>query len=198
MFSFITPLPSLSSPSSLASITYLFSSLRAWKPSVVRMVFTWLVNSRQEGYISLKCLRFVHSYINLAFWLIFFSFFLVHIWLLCCSDTDSSQRAPCLHFCISSQNIPVLPSGELKTSQPLDREEKDEYRFKVRAVDGGGRYCESDIHIIVEDVNDNPPQFSSDPYTITVFENTETGTFVAKLSANDLDTGEFYSLAHSR
>lgn len=68
----------------------------------------------------------------------------------------------------------------------------------MRVVDGGGRYCESDIHIIVEDVNDNPPQFSTDPYSITVFENTETGTFVAKLSANDLDTGEFYSLAHSR
>ncbi|XP_069023029.1 protocadherin Fat 1a isoform X2 [Embiotoca jacksoni] len=92
-------------------------------------------------------------------------------------------------------------TGELKTSQPLDREEKDEYRFKVRAVDGGGRYCEADIHITVEDVNDNPPQFSSDPYTLTVFENTETGTFVAKLLANDVDTGLnsdiLYSLVES-
>lgn len=87
------------------------------------------------------------------------------------------------------------PSGELKTSQPLDREEQDEHRFKVRAVDGGGRYCEADIHITVEDVNDNPPQFSSDPYTITVFENTETGTYVAKLLANDIDTGEKHSFA---
>uniref|UniRef100_A0AAQ5YM98 FAT atypical cadherin 1a n=1 Tax=Amphiprion ocellaris TaxID=80972 RepID=A0AAQ5YM98_AMPOC len=80
-------------------------------------------------------------------------------------------------------------TGELKTLQPLDREDQDEHRFKVRAVDGGGRYCEADIHIAVEDVNDNLPQFSSDPYTITVFENTETGTFVAKLQANDVDTG---------
>ncbi|XP_028998199.1 protocadherin Fat 1a isoform X2 [Betta splendens] len=80
-------------------------------------------------------------------------------------------------------------TGELKTSQPLDREERDEHRFKVRAVDGGGRYCEADIHITVEDVNDNPPQFSADPYTFTVFENTETGTYVAKLLANDVDAG---------
>ncbi|KAM6940342.1 protocadherin Fat 1a isoform 2-T2 [Xenentodon cancila] len=80
-------------------------------------------------------------------------------------------------------------TGELKTLQPLDREEQEEHRFKVRAVDGGGRYCDADIHITVEDVNDNPPQFSSDPYTITVFENTETGTFVAKLLANDIDAG---------
>ncbi|XP_058496668.1 protocadherin Fat 1a isoform X5 [Solea solea] len=80
-------------------------------------------------------------------------------------------------------------TGELKTLQPLDREEQIEHRFKVRAVDGGGWYCEADIHVTVEDVNDNPPQFSSDPYTITVFENTETGTYVAKLQANDVDTG---------
>ena len=94
------------------------------------------------------------------------------------------------------QNSFVSSPGELKTLQPLDREEKDEYRFKMRAVDGGGRYCEADVHITVEDINDNPPQFSSDPYTITVFENTETGTYVAKLQANDVDTGEeLYSQA---
>lgn len=94
----------------------------------------------------------------------------------------------CVYF---AQKCSVPPSGELKTSQPLDREEQDKHTFKVRAVDGGGRYCEADVHITVEDVNDNPPQFSSDPYTITVFENTETGTYVAKLLANDIDTGEF-------
>ncbi|TMS23972.1 Protocadherin Fat 1 [Larimichthys crocea] len=80
-------------------------------------------------------------------------------------------------------------TGELKTLQPLDREEQGEHRFKMRAVDGGGRYCEADIYITVEDVNDNPPQFSSDPYTITVFENTEMGTYVAKLLATDVDIG---------
>uniref|UniRef100_A0A665T5P9 FAT atypical cadherin 1a n=1 Tax=Echeneis naucrates TaxID=173247 RepID=A0A665T5P9_ECHNA len=92
-------------------------------------------------------------------------------------------------------------TGELKTLLPLDREEQAEHRFKMRAVDGGGRYCEADIHITVEDFNDNPPQFSSDPYTFTVFENTEIGTYVAKLQANDIDTGLnsdiLYSLVNS-
>lgn len=60
----------------------------------------------------------------------------------------------------------------------------------MRAVDGGGRYCEADVHLAVEDANDNPPQFSSDPYTVTVFENTEIGTYVAKLLATDVDVGE--------
>lgn len=60
----------------------------------------------------------------------------------------------------------------------------------MRAVDGGGRYCEADVHVRVEDANDNLPQFSSDPYAFTVFENTEVGTFVAKLLASDVDVGE--------
>lgn len=76
--------------------------------------------------------------------------------------------------------------------EPLDREEKDEHSFKVRAVDGGGRYCEADIHITVEDLNDNSPRFSSESYGITVFENTEIGTYVGKLLATDADTGELW------
>lgn len=94
----------------------------------------------------------------------------------------------------SVAEICLFLSGELKTLQPLDREEQAEHRFKVRAVDGGGRYCEADVHLAVEDINDNPPQFSSDPYTVTVFENTEIGTYVAKLLANDVDVGELNQL----
>lgn len=97
-----------------------------------------------------------------------------------------------MRSCVSVLKICFVPlSGELKTLHPLDREEQDEYRVKMHAVDGGGRYCEADIHITVEDINDNLPQFLSDPYTFTVFENTEIGTYVAKLLATDIDTGEF-------
>ncbi|XP_019899394.2 protocadherin Fat 1a isoform X4 [Esox lucius] len=92
-------------------------------------------------------------------------------------------------------------TGELKTQRPLDREEQEEYHMTARALDGGGRYCEAAVHLTVEDANDNAPQFTSDPYAITVFENTEVGTFVARLLASDLDTGLngdiLYSLADS-
>ncbi|XP_014882846.1 protocadherin Fat 1a isoform X1 [Poecilia latipinna] len=105
------------------------------------------------------------------------------------------QGAGAEYFIIDSD------TGELKTLQPLDREEQDEHRFRMRAVDGGGRYCEAEIRIAVEDVNDNPPQFSSESYSITVFENTEIGTLVGRLLANDVDAGLnsdiVYSLADS-
>lgn len=81
--------------------------------------------------------------------------------------------------------------GELKTLLPLDREEEEVHKMKVRALDGGGRFCEADVEITVEDVNDNAPLFTSDPYTFTVFENTEINTPVARLYASDLDTGWF-------
>uniref|UniRef100_A0A672QZX2 Protocadherin Fat 1-like n=1 Tax=Sinocyclocheilus grahami TaxID=75366 RepID=A0A672QZX2_SINGR len=92
-------------------------------------------------------------------------------------------------------------SGELKTLLPLDREEEEAHKMKVRALDGGGRFCEAEVEITVEDVNDNAPQFTSDPYTFTVFENTEINTPVARLYASDLDTGSnaevLYSLLDS-
>ncbi|XP_057188833.1 protocadherin Fat 1a isoform X3 [Triplophysa rosa] len=99
------------------------------------------------------------------------------------------------HFSIDSE------TGELKTLLPLDREEEEVHKMKVRALDGGGRFCEADVEITVEDVNDNAPLFTSDPYTLTVFENTEINTPVARLYASDLDTGSnaeiFYSLLDS-
>ncbi len=85
-------------------------------------------------------------------------------------------------------------SGELKTLLPLDREEEEAHKMKVRALDGGGRFCEAEVEITVEDVNDNAPQFTSDPYTFTVFENTEINTPVSRLYASDLDTGKIFNI----
>lgn len=84
----------------------------------------------------------------------------------------------------------LFSAGELKTFSALDYEEELLHRMKVRAVDGGGRYCEADVEVTVEDVNDNAPRFSADPFAITVFENTEIHTPVARLQATDLDTGQ--------
>lgn len=80
--------------------------------------------------------------------------------------------------------------GELKTSAPLDREEQATYHLLVKAADGGGRFCQASIVLTLEDVNDNAPEFSADPYTITVFENTEPGTLLTRVQATDADAGK--------
>ncbi|XP_057698824.1 protocadherin Fat 1a isoform X1 [Corythoichthys intestinalis] len=118
------------------------------------------------------------------------------------SATDADIRSNAeisyeLHGAGSELFLIDSETGELKTLKPLDREERDEHRFKVRAVDGGGRFCEADVHLAVRDVNDNAPEFAADPYAFTVFENTRTGTFLAKLQAEDADTGSNGEVAYS-
>ncbi|XP_075054823.1 protocadherin Fat 3 isoform X5 [Mixophyes fleayi] len=80
-------------------------------------------------------------------------------------------------------------SGELKTLFPLDRERIPVYNLIARATDGGGRFCQSKIRLILEDVNDNPPVFSSDYYSASVYENTVTKALLTRVQANDPDVG---------
>uniref|UniRef100_A0A8D1JYI0 FAT atypical cadherin 1 n=1 Tax=Sus scrofa TaxID=9823 RepID=A0A8D1JYI0_PIG len=88
-------------------------------------------------------------------------------------------------------------TGELKTSAPLDREEQATYNLLVKATDGGGRFCQANIVPTLEDVNDNAPEFSADPYTITVFENTEPGTLLTRVQATDADAGLNRKISYS-
>uniref|UniRef100_A0A2K5D8Q4 Protocadherin Fat 3 n=1 Tax=Aotus nancymaae TaxID=37293 RepID=A0A2K5D8Q4_AOTNA len=92
-------------------------------------------------------------------------------------------------------------SGELKTLALLDRERVPVYSLIAKATDGGGRFCQSNIHLILEDVNDNPPVFSSDHYNACVYENTATKALLTRVQAVDPDVGinrkVVYSLADS-
>ncbi|KYO28522.1 hypothetical protein Y1Q_0005325 [Alligator mississippiensis] len=92
-------------------------------------------------------------------------------------------------------------NGELKTLAPLDREKIPVYHLVARATDGGGRFCQSEIHLILEDINDNPPVFSSAHYMACVYENTATKALLTRVQAMDPDVGVnrkvVYSLADS-
>lgn len=71
----------------------------------------------------------------------------------------------------------------------MDRERESEYDLVVKATDGGGRSCQADVTLMVKDMNDNPPQFSTSHYDITVFDNTTIRTPIAVIYAKDPDTG---------
>ncbi|CAF95368.1 unnamed protein product, partial [Tetraodon nigroviridis] len=85
-------------------------------------------------------------------------------------------------------------TGELLTLAVLDREAEPEYNLVAKATDGGGRSCQSDILLMIQDMNDNPPRFSSSHYQLTVFDNTTVHTPIAVLYAKDPDTCSFFSL----
>lgn len=70
-------------------------------------------------------------------------------------------------------------TGNIHVTKALDREEKDQYRLIATATDRQtGRPLEpsSEFIIRVQDINDNPPVFPSEPYTAMVPEMANIGT----------------------
>ncbi|XP_035265581.1 protocadherin Fat 2 [Anguilla anguilla] len=80
-------------------------------------------------------------------------------------------------------------TGELFTLAVLDREQEVEYDLVAKATDGGGRSCQADVLLMIQDINDNPPRFSTNHYDVTVFDNTTVRTPIAVIYAKDPDTG---------
>ncbi|XP_034546758.1 protocadherin beta-15-like [Notolabrus celidotus] len=81
--------------------------------------------------------------------------------------------------------------GELVLDKELDREEQQEMRLLLTAVDGGSpqRSGTVVIHVIVLDANDNAPVFTESVYTATIPENSPINTPVITVSASDADEG---------
>lgn len=77
----------------------------------------------------------------------------------------------------------------------LDYETKRQYELTIRATDSvTGVFAQVLVSVVVEDVNDCPPEFSQDSYNISVSEAAPFGTSVAKVLVRDNDTGACGSL----
>ncbi|XP_034048877.1 protocadherin-20 [Thalassophryne amazonica] len=83
-------------------------------------------------------------------------------------------------------------TGVLTVAASLDREEKEKYRFIVRAVDQGIPKKESiaTVVVIVEDCNDNSPRFINKDFTFFVPENFPGYREIGVLSVSDADAGK--------
>ncbi|KAL3853598.1 hypothetical protein ACJMK2_017132 [Sinanodonta woodiana] len=81
--------------------------------------------------------------------------------------------------------------GVIRVKNELDRETINNYTLFVLAIDSGViRLTGSvEVKIKVTDVNDNAPQFVSDPINIYVPENTPIGSSIAVIAAVDRDEG---------
>lgn len=80
--------------------------------------------------------------------------------------------------------------GEVKSSVNLDREMTPNYWLVAQATDGGGRWCRSEVQLVVTDVNDNPPIFTLSQYTASVYEDTATKALLTRIQAIDPDEGD--------
>ncbi|XP_053598514.1 fat-like cadherin-related tumor suppressor homolog isoform X2 [Microplitis demolitor] len=89
------------------------------------------------------------------------------------------------HFVITSD------SGIVTLAKPLDRETKEIYNLTVKALDQGTPQLFSTAKLIVnvQDINDNPPEFTSKSYFASVPEIDQVGTEIARVLAESKDTG---------
>lgn len=83
----------------------------------------------------------------------------------------------------------LASDGWLKLTGALDREEKALYTLKIRAVNRQGETVEGpySINIIVEDINDNVPQFNQTEYSGIVRQRLRPGKPFLFVYATDLD-----------
>ncbi|KAM9356725.1 uncharacterized protein ABDE67_004310 [Symphorus nematophorus] len=81
--------------------------------------------------------------------------------------------------------------SELVLVKELDREQENELKLLLTALDGGSpqRSGTATIHVTVLDANDNAPVFSQTVYKASLPENSPVDTVVVAVSAADADAG---------
>uniref|UniRef100_A0A8C1WBJ0 Cadherin domain-containing protein n=1 Tax=Cyprinus carpio TaxID=7962 RepID=A0A8C1WBJ0_CYPCA len=111
------------------------------------------------------------------------------------TDADSESRGE-VYYLLGTDAPTIFDldrsTGVLTVSTSLDREEKETYRFMVRAVDRGTPRKESiaTVIITVQDRNDNSPRFINKDFTFFVPENFPGFGEIGVLTVTDADAGE--------
>ncbi|XP_045080324.1 protocadherin gamma-C5-like isoform X21 [Coregonus clupeaformis] len=88
---------------------------------------------------------------------------------------------------------------ELVLEKAIDREKQSVHHLILTAFDGGSpaRLGIAKFTVIVLDNNDNAPSFEQDLYEIQLSENTNPGTLVLTVKADDLDEGSNSDIIYS-
>ncbi|VDM82485.1 unnamed protein product, partial [Strongylus vulgaris] len=114
-----------------------------------------------------------------------------HVVTLKAEDTDQGTNAQ-LTYSIDSKEFNIdNATGLITLRKNLDREKQSSYLVAVTVSDGAvpPLNTTTQLEIIVDDVNDNPPKFSTQNYTASIPEDIPVGTSFMQVSAIDLDVG---------
>ncbi|XP_072266589.1 protocadherin-20 [Pyxicephalus adspersus] len=111
------------------------------------------------------------------------------------TDVDSGERGQVSYYLgadAPSYFALDKQTGILTVSTMLDREEKERYRFTVKARDSGKPPKESvaTVHITVLDKNDNSPRFINKDFSFFVPENFPGFGEIGVISVTDADSGQ--------
>ncbi|XP_061581259.1 protocadherin alpha-7-like isoform X12 [Cololabis saira] len=117
--------------------------------------------------------------------------------LISVRDLDSGMNGKVI--CSIKQEVPFTLTPSLQenmyavvSKSQLDRETIPQYDVTIIAKDTGDPSfsTEKTISVVVSDVNDNLPEFSSSPYTFYVTENNSPGEFIFSVKAYDRDDSD--------
>lgn len=86
----------------------------------------------------------------------------------------------------------ITTDGKVRLVRSLDREMVKDYTITIQALTQTSPPLvdQVELHIRVNDSNDNSPMFESNPYSVTVAENTLVGTVLVNVHADDKDEGD--------
>jgi hypothetical protein len=106
---------------------------------------------------------------------------------------SADTQLPAPEFAISSA------TGEITSSVRFDYEVTEEYSLLVIASDNGSPPLTSiqNFTVLIADLNDNPPEFQTDVFNVTIAENISTPSVVLELVAFDADSGLNADLVYS-
>lgn len=117
-----------------------------------------------------------------------------HVVQLLAVDPDSGPYGSIDYTIINKlakEKFSIDNSGDILTSQKLDRENSTEklIAIKIMAKDGGGKVDFCTVNIILTDENDNAPQFQAAEYKVHIPASTLKGAPVIQIVAVDADEG---------
>ncbi|XP_032898448.1 cadherin EGF LAG seven-pass G-type receptor 2 isoform X3 [Amblyraja radiata] len=113
--------------------------------------------------------------------------------IISATDEDTGENARITYFMEDSiPQFKIEPdSGAVTTLMDLDYEDQVSYTLAITAKDNGipQKSDTTYLEILVNDVNDNAPQFLRDHYQGSIYEDVPTFTSVVQVSATDRDSG---------
>lgn len=109
-------------------------------------------------------------------------------------DADASEGEAGLRYYLSGERAHLFAvereTGVVRVAAPLDRETAPRHRLRVHAAarnpPAAHWECSAELVLDLDDVNDNAPLFSAALYSVTLPEDAELGTLVAKVCAHHL------------
>uniref|UniRef100_A0A8D2J9S6 Cadherin EGF LAG seven-pass G-type receptor 2 n=1 Tax=Varanus komodoensis TaxID=61221 RepID=A0A8D2J9S6_VARKO len=113
--------------------------------------------------------------------------------IISATDEDTGENARITYF--MEDSIPQfkidMDTGGVTTQMELDYEDQVSYTLAITARDNGipQKSDTTYLEILVNDVNDNAPQFLRDSYQGSVYEDVPAFTSVLQVSATDRDSG---------